>query len=356
MSNFVELKNITKAFDKQLVVDDFSLSIEKGKMVTLLGPSGCGKTTILRLIAGLETPTSGQIFIDGEDVTQTSIQQRDICIVFQSYALFPHMSIGENVGYGLNMLGIPKEEKIARIQEALSLVDLAGFDQRYVDQISGGQQQRVALARALVLKPKVLLFDEPLSNLDANLRRSMREKIRTLQQHLNTTAVYVTHDQSEAFAVSDEVVVMRAGKIMQQGSAAQLYQAPNSLFMANFMGESNIIQGNYDAIEHVVNVNGYQIPLNKNDAMLSQTSGQYHVGIRPEAIKLIKSGLHSQLCHVEAAVYMGAYWEIALKWGNENLVLNINHINFDADGAEQAYLHIDPKGIFLIPIQQEESN
>lgn len=351
MSHFLELKNITKVFDKHAVVDAFNLSIEKGKMVTLLGPSGCGKTTILRLIAGLETPSSGKIFIDGQDVTQTSIQQRDICIVFQSYALFPHMSIGENVGYGLRMLGIPKEERMARIQEALSLVDLAGFDQRFVDQISGGQQQRVALARALVLKPKVLLFDEPLSNLDANLRRSMREKIRTLQQHLNTTAVYVTHDQSEAFAVSDEVVVMKSGKIMQQGSAAKLYQEPNSLFMANFMGESNIVQGNYDAKKQSININGYQINLNAIDIVLPQSSGQYHIGIRPEALKLIKSGAESQICQVETAVYMGAYWEIALKWGNEHLVLNINHINFEADGSEQVFLHINPKGIFLIPMK-----
>lgn len=350
MSHFLELKNITKVFDKHAVVDAFNLSIEKGKMVTLLGPSGCGKTTILRLIAGLETPSSGKIFIDGQDVTQTSIQQRDICIVFQSYALFPHMSIGENVGYGLRMLGIPKEERMARIQEALSLVDLAGFDQRFVDQISGGQQQRVALARALVLKPKVL-FDEPLSNLDANLRRSMREKIRTLQQHLNTTAVYVTHDQSEAFAVSDEVVVMKSGKIMQQGSAAKLYQEPNSLFMANFMGESNIVQGNYDAKKQSININGYQINLNAIDIVLPQSSGQYHIGIRPEALKLIKSGAESQICQVETAVYMGAYWEIALKWGNEHLVLNINHINFEADGSKQVFLHINPKGIFLIPMK-----
>lgn len=186
-------------------------------MVTLLGPSGCGKTTVLRLVAGLENPTSGQIFIDGEDVTKSSIQNRDICIVFQSYALFPHMSIGDNVGYGLKCKALAKKNA-QRVKEALELVDLAGFEDRFVDQISGGQQQRVALARALVLKPKVLLFDEPLSNLDANLRRSMREKIRELQQRLGITSLYVTHDQTEAFAVSDEVIVMNKGKIMQKSA------------------------------------------------------------------------------------------------------------------------------------------
>lgn len=208
-NDFLVLKNVTKSFGKATVIDNLNLSIKKGTMVTLLGPSGCGRTTVLRLVAGLENPTSGQIFIDGEDVTHNSIQQRDICIVFQSYALFPHMSIGDNVGYGLKMQGVPKAEREQRIKEALELVDLAGFEDRYVDQISGGQQQRVALARALILKPKVLLFDEPLSNLDANLRRSMREKIRELQQRLNITSLYVTHDQSEAFAVSDQVIVDR---------------------------------------------------------------------------------------------------------------------------------------------------
>ncbi|STR66723.1 iron(III) transport system permease [Klebsiella michiganensis] len=197
--NFVELRNVTKRFGSNTVIDNINLTIPQGQMVTLLGPSGCGKTTILRLVAGLEKPSEGQIFIDGEDVTHRSIQQRDICMVFQSYALFPHMSLGDNVGYGLKMLGASRSDVKARVREALAMVDLEGFEDRYVDQISGGQQQRVALARALILKPKVLLFDEPLSNLDANLRRSMRDKIRELQKQFDITSLYVTHDQSEAF-------------------------------------------------------------------------------------------------------------------------------------------------------------
>ncbi|CAJ1304376.1 CP4-6 prophage; predicted ferric transporter subunit/ATP-binding component of ABC superfamily protein [Escherichia coli] len=212
--NFVELRNVTKRFGSNTVIDNINLTIPQGQMVTLLGPSGCGKTTILRLVAGLEKPSEGQIFIDGEDVTHRSIQQRDICMVFQSYALFPHMSLGENVGYGLKMLGVPRAELKARVKEALAMVDLEGFEDRFVDQISGGQQQqRVALARALILKPKVLLFDEPLSNLDANLRRSMRDKIRELQKQFDITSLYVTHDQSEAFAVSDTVLVMNHGSL-----------------------------------------------------------------------------------------------------------------------------------------------
>ncbi len=215
-----------------MVIDNINLTIPQGQMVTLLGPSGCGKTTILRLVAGLEKPSEGQIFIDGEDVTHRSIQQRDICMVFQSYALFPHMSLGENVGYGLKMLGVSRNEVKQRVKDALAMVDLEGSEDRYVDQISGGQQQRVALARALILKPKVLLFDEPLSNLDANLRRSMRDKIRELQKQFNITSLYVTHDQSEAFAVSDTVLVMNKGHIMQIGSPQELYRQPASRFMA----------------------------------------------------------------------------------------------------------------------------
>ncbi|MEN2915732.1 Spermidine/putrescine import ATP-binding protein PotA [Mannheimia haemolytica] len=278
-NDFLVLKNVTKSFGKVTVIDNLNLSIPQGKMVTLLGPSGCGKTTVLRLVAGLENPTSGQIFIDGEDVTQSSIQHRDICIVFQSYALFPHMSIGDNVGYGLKMQGVPKEERLQRVKEALELVDLGGFEDRFVDQISGGQQQRVALARALILKPKVLLFDEPLSNLDANLRRSMREKIRELQQRLNITSLYVTHDQSEAFAVSDEVIVMNKGKIMQKAPAKELYLRPNSLFLANFMGESSIFEGTIAGNQ--ININGYQFTL-ANAEQFELPDGEYLVGIRPE--------------------------------------------------------------------------
>ena len=279
-----------------MVIDNLDLTIKRGTMVTLLGPSGCGKTTVLRLVAGLENPTSGQIFIDGEDVTKSSIQNRDICIVFQSYALFPHMSIGDNVGYGLRMQNVNKEERKQRIKEALELVDLAGFEDRYVDQISGGQQQRVALARALVLKPKVLLFDEPLSNLDANLRRAMREKIRELQQSLGITSLYVTHDQTEAFAVSDEVIVMNKGKIMQKAPAKDLYQRPNSLFLANFMGESSILPATLQG--NTVNISGYELQL-KNATQFNLADGDCLVGIRPEAVYLQEDGNEAQRCTIK---------------------------------------------------------
>ncbi|TDQ59893.1 iron(III) transport system ATP-binding protein [Mesocricetibacter intestinalis] len=346
MSNndFLVLKNITKAFGKSVVIDNLDLTIKRGTMVTLLGPSGCGKTTVLRLVAGLESPTSGQIFIDGEDVTKSSIQNRDICIVFQSYALFPHMSIGDNVGYGLRMQGISKEERRQRVKEALELVDLAGFEDRFVDQISGGQQQRVALARALVLKPKVLLFDEPLSNLDANLRRSMREKIRELQQRLGITSLYVTHDQTEAFAVSDEVIVMHKGKIMQKAPAKTLYLQPNSLFLANFMGESSIYPGRLT--EGEVEVNGYRFPLAEH-ARFGLPDGACLVGLRPEAISLQENGSPAQLCRIKSAVYMGNHWEIIAQWGERDLLVNASPDAFNPS-AQNAYVHLAQHGVFLL--------
>ena len=348
MSNdFLVLKNVTKAFGKSVVIDNLDLTIKRGTMVTLLGPSGCGKTTILRLVAGLENPTSGQIFIDGEDVTKSSIQNRDICIVFQSYALFPHMSIGDNVGYGLRMQNVSKEEHKQRVKEALELVDLAGFEDRYVDQISGGQQQRVALARALVLKPKVLLFDEPLSNLDANLRRAMREKIRELQQSLGITSLYVTHDQTEAFAVSDEVIVMNKGKIMQKAPAKDLYQRPNSLFLANFMGESSIfpakLQGN------TVNIHGYELALN-NAAQFNLPDGDCLAGVRPEAVYLHETGTEAQRCTIKSAVYMGNHWEVVAVWHGQDLLINCRPEQFNP-ASQEAYVHLSEQGVFLLKNQ-----
>ena len=345
MSNdFLVLKNVTKAFGKSVVIDDLDLTIKRGTMVTLLGPSGCGKTTILRLVAGLENPTSGQIFIDGEDVTKSSIQNRDICIVFQSYALFPHMSIGDNVGYGLRMQNVSKEERKQRVKEALELVDLAGFEDRYVDQISGGQQQRVALARALVLKPKVLLFDEPLSNLDANLRRAMREKIRELQQSLGITSLYVTHDQTEAFAVSDEVIVMNKGKIMQKAPAKELYQRPNSLFLANFMGESSILPATLQG--NTVNIGGYEVQLT-NAAQFNLADGDCLVGIRPEAVYLQENGTEAQRCTIKSAVYMGNHWEVVAQWHGKDLLVNSRPEHFNP-ALQEAYVQLSEQGVFLL--------
>lgn len=340
--HFVELRNVTKRFGTNTVIDNINLAIPRGEMVTLLGPSGCGKTTVLRLVAGLEKPSEGQIFIDGEDVTQRSIQQRDICMVFQSYALFPHMSLGENIGYGLKMLGTPKAEIRERVKEALALVDLEGFGDRYVDQISGGQQQRVALARALILKPKVLLFDEPLSNLDANLRRSMRDKIRELQKQFDITSLYVTHDQSEAFAVSDQVLVMNKGHIMQIGSPQALYRQPASRFMASFMGDANLFPARFS--EAFVEIHGYRLPRPAH----FRAQGEGTVGVRPEAITLGSQGEESQRCEIRHVSYMGPQYEVIVAWHGQEILLQVNATRLQPEAGESYFLEIHPYGMFVL--------
>ena len=322
--NFVELRNVTKRFGSNMVIDTINLTIPQGQMVTLLGPSGCGKTTILRLVAGLEKPSEGQIFIDGEDVTHRSIQQRDICMVFQSYALFPHMSLGDNVGYGLKMLGVSRSDVKARVKEALAMVDLEGFEDRYVDQISGGQQQRVALARALIL------------------RRSMRDKIRELQKQFDITSLYVTHDQSEAFAVSDTVLVMNKGHIMQIGSPQDLYRQPASRFMASFMGDANLFPAAFS--EDFVDIYGYRLPRPLHFA----AQGEGSVGVRPEAITLSDRGEESQRCTIRHVAYMGPQYEVTVEWHGQEILLQVNATRLQPDVGEQYYLEIHPYGMFVL--------
>lgn len=250
MTHGIEFRNVSKRYGSDpagpLAVDGISFIVPRGSLTTILGPSGCGKTTTLRMVAGLEVPSSGQILIEGLDVTTLGPAQRNVSMMFQSYALFPHMDVLQNVSYGLRMSGLAKDEARRRAVEALRNVGLVDFDARLPSELSGGQQQRVALARALVLQPAVLLFDEPLSNLDARLRREMREEIRQLQQRLQLTVAYVTHDQSEALAVSDHIIVMDGGRIAQRGTPQELYEAPASEFVAGFMGEASLFPARAD--------------------------------------------------------------------------------------------------------------
>jgi iron(III) transport system ATP-binding protein len=241
MKGSVRFENVTKKFGEVVALKPLSLDITPGTLVTLLGPSGCGKTTTLRLIAGLESASEGRILIGGEDVTHLSATYRRVSMVFQSYALFPHMTVLENVGYGLSVKGMPKAEVKARAEAGLETVGLKGFGARLPSELSGGQQQRVAVARAIVLEPEVLLLDEPLSNLDAKLRRHVREEIRQIQQRLGLTAVYVTHDQEEAMAVSDRIIVMKNAEIAQEGTPHDLYDRPANAFIADFIGDANLI-------------------------------------------------------------------------------------------------------------------
>lgn len=236
------LENVTKHFGNVVAVNNVSLKIPHGKLITLLGPSGCGKTTILRMIAGLEVPTSGRIYLGREDITDLPANERKITMVFQSYALFPHMNVYENIAYGLRVMHWSKEKIKKAVEESLEMVGLSGLEKRNPSQLSGGQQQRVAVARALILKPRVLLFDEPLSNLDAKLRRRMRGEIRNLQKDLGITSVYVTHDQSEALAISDRIIVMENAIISQEGEPVELFTRPSNSFVADFIGEANMFE------------------------------------------------------------------------------------------------------------------
>jgi iron(III) transport system ATP-binding protein len=245
----VVLEDISKRFGRTVAVDQVSLTIQPGELVTLLGPSGCGKTTTLRMVAGLETVSGGRIVIGDAEVTHLPPNVRDVTMVFQSYALFPHLSVFENVAYGLRVLKRPEAEIQKAVRNVLELVGMPGLQGRSPSALSGGQQQRVAVARALVLEPKVLLFDEPLSNLDAKLRKRMREEIRLLQQRLGITAIYVTHDQAEALAISDRIVVMERGRVSQIGTPLELYKAPGNRFVAEFIGEANFLPAQIESAE-----------------------------------------------------------------------------------------------------------
>ena len=309
MEKAVEFKHVTKAYGDVQAVRDLSFTIERGKLVTLLGPSGCGKTTTLRLIAGLEMSTEGSIFIGGKEVTRLSASDRDVSMVFQSYALFPHMTVMQNVSYGLTMSRLSKAEVSEKALEGLELVSLSGFGERLPSELSGGQQQRVAVARALVLEPEVLLFDEPLSNLDAKLRRRVREEIRELQQKLELTTVYVTHDQEEALAVSDRIFVMNEAVIDQEGTPLQLYEEPVNLFVADFIGDANIVKAQILKIEGAnaeVEIGGIRTKLPHRGLI----SGEVNVAIRPQSICLSQSGNENSIPGtILKAIYLGGHIE-----------------------------------------------
>ena len=284
----VVFENVSKRFGGITAVRDVSFELEVGTLVTLLGPSGCGKTTTLRMIAGLERASAGNIRIGGKDVTLLPATERDVTMVFQSYALFPHMTVAENVSYGLRVGGADKSAARSRAEEGLKLVGLASYGERMPSELSGGQQQRIAVARALVLEPQVLLFDEPLSNLDARLRRQVRGEIRDLQRSLGVTAVYVTHDQQEALAVSDRIIVMNNAEIAQDGKPRELYEHPASRFVANFIGDANLLEVRIESVEDgtaVVALGRLQLRLPSRGL----AAGPAHLAIRPEAVILSAS-------------------------------------------------------------------
>ena len=319
----LKLVNLTKRFGKVTAVHEVSLDIPHGKLITLLGPSGCGKTTILRMIAGLELPTSGRIYLGGEEITQLPPNERKITMVFQSYALFPHLKVYENIAYGLRVMRWPQDQIRAAVQEVMQMVGLAGLEQREPHELSGGQQQRVAVARALILKPKVLLFDEPLSNLDAKLRKHMRGEIRNLQRDLRITAVYVTHDQAEALAISDQIVVMNNAVIAQRGAPAELYTRPENAFVADFIGEANLLE------VEVLAINGATARVRVDTLELAvpflrppQVGARAKLVIRPEDIRIQPAETTGLKGVVKFALYQGATNDYIVETAAGELAIN----------------------------------
>ncbi|MFS8045618.1 ABC transporter ATP-binding protein [Rhizobium sp. BR 314] len=286
---FLELTHIKKSFGDIQVVHDFNMQIEKGEFVSFLGPSGCGKTTVLRMIAGFETPTAGTLMINGKDQRPLKPNQRNIGMVFQAYALFPNMTVHDNVAFGLKVAGMSKPDIDKRVKEMLALIKLDHLAGRYPYQMSGGQQQRVALARAIAVKPQVLLLDEPLSALDAKIRISLREEIRAIQQQLGITTVFVTHDQEEALSISDRIVVMNAGRADQIGTPFEIYNTPATRFVASFVGTLNLIEGK------VIDPDNNRIMIGDQGVTLKQSVTAYKAGdtvslaLRPEAGSLAES-------------------------------------------------------------------
>ena len=344
----VKFENITKKFNETVAVDNVSCNFEAGTLTTLLGPSGCGKTTSLRIIAGLERATSGKILVDNEDVTLLPATDRDVSMVFQSYALFPHMSVIENVSYGLKMINVNKDEYIEKALETLKLVNLEGYENRMPSELSGGQQQRVAVARAIVLKPKVLLFDEPLSNLDAKLRRQVREDIREIQQKLGVTTIYVTHDQEEALAISDKVIVMNKAVIAQEGSPKDLYNFPKNKFVANFIGDANDVTA--DIVDKQSNI--YELKLAEMNVKIEinkDLSDKASLALRPEKIKINRTKNENCIyASIKSASFVGSSYQYILSSKIGELYVVSGDTTDIFKVGEEVFLSIDEKDIKIL--------
>ncbi len=349
----IVLETVSKHFGKVKALDAVSIEFAPGSLTTLLGPSGCGKTTLLRLVSGLEAVTSGEIWFGDDDVTQLSATRRDIGMVFQSYALFPHMTVEQNVGYGLGVLRTAPEKIRERVREVLDMVDMDGYQSRYPDELSGGQQQRVAVARAMVLRPKVLLFDEPLSNIDSKLRRSMRDDIRRLQKESGITSIYVTHDQAEALAVSDEIIIMRNGSIEQKGPPQSLYHRPETAFVANFIGESNVVEGELrgEGNSRQVVFGDAEIQVS-GDKQRTHQNGPVKLSLRPEVLRIApKEDPSSQTLSgvILQSAYMGPIIEYSIETKAGVLFTRAPAYEGQFQTNEAVSVHIRPEEIIIIP-------
>ena len=346
----VKLVDVEKEFDGMKVVKKLNLDIREGEFLTLLGPSGCGKTTTLRMIAGFETVTSGQIELEGIDVAGQKPNERNVNTVFQNYALFPHMNVFENVAFGLKIKKLPKDEIAKKVTEALRLVQLAGYEQREISEMSGGQRQRVAIARAIVNEPKVLLLDEPLSALDLKLRTDMQYELRELQQRLGITFIFVTHDQEEALAMSDEIFVMNKGEIVQSGTPVDIYDEPINHFVADFVGESNIVNGTMIE-DYKVEFVGKEFECVDGGMRPNEP---VEIVIRPEDLTLTTADKGKLVVKVDTQLFRGVHYEIICydEDGNEWMV----HSTRKAKVGSQIGLYFEPEDIHVMRFNESEED
>jgi spermidine/putrescine transport system ATP-binding protein len=346
MQGEIRLESLVKSFGEVNAVDGIDVDMPPGEFFTMVGPSGCGKTTTLRMIAGFERPTSGRILLDGDDVAQTPPHRRNVNTVFQSYALFPHLNVADNVAFGLKYKKVSKAERVTMVGEALALVQLTGFEKRKPGQLSGGQQQRVALARALVLRPRVLLLDEPLGALDARLRKDLQVELKTLQESLGITFVFVTHDQEEALTMSDRVAVMNGGRVEQSGPPQEMYEEPATLFVADFLGVSNLVgaeAAGRDGAACVLKVGDISLRATQGDLA---ARGAVKAMIRPERVRVEPHGTTGENRLpglVEHLVFLGSFREVRVRLLGGALVTAIQ----PNDGSEPAYSQGSPVSMHL---------
>lgn len=345
----IEFRNVSKSFDETRVLKQIDFEIETGKFYTLLGPSGCGKTTILRLIAGFSQPTAGDILFNGEKINDKAANQRQVNTIFQDYALFPHLNVEQNIAFGLEIRKVGKKEIAVKIEEALRLVQLSGYGKREISELSGGQKQRVAIARAIVNEPKVLLLDEPLSALDHKLRKEMQGQLRDLQRRLGITFIFVTHDQEEALAMSDQIFVMNAGRILQSGTPVDIYDEPINHFVADFIGESNIIPGKMKA-DYLVNFDGHDFKcvdagMKSNEAV--------EVVIRPEDLDITTIDHGRVNVVVDTQLFRGVDYQITAHDEDHN-EWKINSIHKTTVG-QKVGLAFDPEDIHIMRFGEDEA-
>ena len=347
----LSLKQVSKTYGSTVAVKDVSVAVERGEFFGLLGPSGCGKTTTLRMIAGLEDPDSGTIEFDGRDITKVSPERRGFGMVFQNYALFPHLNVFENVAFGLRARHKPKQEVAERVESALELVQLSGYAKRRIDELSGGQQQRVAIARAITIEPALLLFDEPLSNLDVALREETRGELRELVNRLGLTAVYVTHDQEEAFALCDRIAVMVGGRLLQIGKPRELYEQPQQISVARFLGRNNLIRvvrlssSNTTVGEFKTLEGGHTLRTNIDTSKLPPLNQPCYLAIRPEHVEIVAAGQQG------ANVLSGRVRDVNFAGATSTIKIDANGLNLEALVLRPNGIGVGEKCVVELPDQ-----